>query len=92
MSIIFFSICTWKSDTIMETQKGSSSFNMRLVRVSVDGEDEPVGRDATLRLRTQRNEAPLLTSNRQLMDIHIDGRMMVSFFSNLFRTCPFSLT
>lgn len=67
----------------METQKGSSSFNMRLVQVSIDAEDEPIAREATLRLRTQQDQDTLLKINRQLMEIHIDGRLMVSVPSPL---------
>lgn len=62
----------------METHKGSNSFRMRLARVSVDGDDEPIAREATLCLRTQEQQTGVPNICHQLMDIYIDGRLMVS--------------
>lgn len=73
----------------METQKGSSSFRMRLARVSVDGDDEPIAREATLRLQDQQDQGPLHTT-RKLMDIHIDGKLMVGIPTSLILSPPFS--
>lgn len=62
----------------METRKGSNTFRMHLARISIDGVDEPVGREATLCLRTQQDQTTIPNTSQQLMDIYIDGRLMVS--------------
>lgn len=63
---------------IMETRKGSSTFRIHLARISIDGVDEPVGREATLCLRLQQDQTTIPNLSQQLMDIYIDGRLMVS--------------
>lgn len=68
----------------METRKGSNTFRMNLARISIDGDDQPVGREATLILRTQQSETKLPSPIQQLMDVYIDGRLMVSLIGSLF--------
>lgn len=62
----------------METKKGSNTFRMPLARISIDGTDQPVGRDATLCLCTQQDETETPNTSKQLMTVHIDGKLMVS--------------
>lgn len=68
----------------METRKGSNTFRMHLARISIDGTDQPVGREATICLRTQHDENKVPNTGQQLMDIYIDGRLMVRFPDSLF--------
>lgn len=68
----------------METRKGSNTFRMHLARISIDGTDQPVGREATLCLCTQRDETKTSNTSEQLMTVYIDGRLMVSLPDSLF--------
>lgn len=57
----------------MESEKGNTSHKMRLVRVTVDGEDMQIGSIATLRLITN--------PKGRSITVYIDGACKVG-------TCP----
>ncbi|KAJ4392977.1 hypothetical protein N0V93_002181 [Gnomoniopsis smithogilvyi] len=69
----------------METQKGNSSFRMQLARVSVDGDDQPIAREATLCLRTQQAQTMLPGFHHHFMDIYIDGDLMACWDLSLLK-------